>query len=291
MQWKKLCKKLLFPPVWLMIILSAISAVALIFIFVKGLEQSPVAYAAYVIAFYTLSVVCVFFSMVLPKRYKAIKQRIYDNPFGRRYMTDAQFKVLVSLYTALAINLAYSAFKLVSGIIYSSFFVIAVAGYYILLSLIRFLLLRFMRAGRQDLIAQYRRYRLTAILMMLINLTLSVFVLYMIVKNDSAAYSDIYVITSAVYTFYTLAMSVVDMARYRKYQSPVMSAAKAVRFAQALVSLLSLEASMLVTFGEDEAFRRLMLALTGAGVCVIVLSVSVYMIVRSTKEIKRIKEG
>ena len=77
-----------------------------------------------------------------------------------------------------------------SGKIGSRF--VAVAVYYILLLLIRFLLLRFMRAGNRSLIDEYRRYRLSAILMMLIDLTLSVIVLNMIRKNESAEFSDIY---------------------------------------------------------------------------------------------------
>lgn len=290
MDFKKLCKKLLYPHPALIILLTVISAAALVFIFAKGFDQTPLAYAAYVVSFYTLTVACLLFINVLPKRVGAIKQKIYDNPLGQRYFTDAQFKVMISLYISLAINLAFSVFKLVTGIIYSSFFIIAVAAYYILLSVIRFLLLAFLRHGKQDLIKQYRRYRLTAILMMFINLTLSVFVLYMIIKNDEAPLSEIYVITSAAYTFYVLTMSVVDVIKYRKYESPVITAAKTVRFAQALVSLLSLEASMLVTFGDDESFRRLMLALTGAGVFIIVVTVSVYMIAHSGKQIKKLME-
>ena len=40
MDWKKIGKKLLFPPLWLMVILVIVSAVALTFVFVKGMEQS-----------------------------------------------------------------------------------------------------------------------------------------------------------------------------------------------------------------------------------------------------------
>jgi hypothetical protein len=38
MDWKNLSKKLLFPPIWLMAVLTILSAAALIFVFVKGLE-------------------------------------------------------------------------------------------------------------------------------------------------------------------------------------------------------------------------------------------------------------
>jgi hypothetical protein len=45
---------------------------------------------------------------------------------------------------------------------------------------------------------------------------------------------------------------------------------------------------MLATFGqaEGESFRRLMGALTGAGIVAVVLAIAIYMIVRSTKTIK-----
>ena len=68
MDWKKLGKKLLFPPVWLMAILAVASAVLLVMVFLKGWEEAPIAYAVYVLAFYTLTVVCIFCSMVLPSR-------------------------------------------------------------------------------------------------------------------------------------------------------------------------------------------------------------------------------
>ena len=289
-KWKRIIHKILYPPIWIMILLTNISAVAVPLILIKGWDSSPVAYVTYVVAFYTVSVLCLFFSIVLPKQYKEIKMKIYNHPMGNKYMTDPAFKVRISLYISLAINLIYSAFKLASGIFYSSLWIGAFAVYYILLSLIRFVLLHHIERKKDaGLIEEYRSYRKSAILMMLINLTLSGIVLNMIVKKQSAVYSDVFVITSASYTFYILTVSIIDLVKYRKYKSPVMSAAKAIRFAQALISILSLEASMLVQFGEDEWYRRLMLALTGAGVCIIVLSMSIYMLVRSSKEIRRLK--
>lgn len=285
-KWKKSLTKILYPPLWLILLLTAISTAALTVIFVKNWNETPFAYAAYVISFYTLSVLCIFFAMVMPNRYRKIRQKIYDNPLGNRYMTDVAFKVQISLIISLAINLLYSVFKLFTGIFYASLWIVAVAVYYILLSLMRFLLLSHMgRKQNQGLIGEYQSYRLTAVLMMFINLTLSVIVWNMILKNEETAYSDSYVIASAAYTFYMLTVSVIDIVKYRKYKSPLLSSAKAVRFAQALVSLLSLEAVMLTQFGDDESFRTMMLALTGAGVCIVVLSMSVYMIVHSTKQI------
>ncbi len=186
----------------------------------------------------------------------------------------------------------YSAFKLISGIFYSSFWWIAVAIYYILLSVIRFIILKYMRYddSKKNRILEFQKYRLCAILTLVLNSTLTGVVLHMLMKNESYTYPEVLIITSAVYTFYTVTVSIIDIVKYRKYDSPIMSASKAIRFAAALVSLLSLETSMLVKYGKDEFFRILMTALTGAGVCIIVLGMSIYMIVRATKEIRKLQE-
>ena len=76
MDWKKIGKKLLFPPIWLMVLLTIVSAVLLALVFLKGWDQSVIAYISYVLAFYTLTVVCLFCIMVLPKQYRQIKQKI-----------------------------------------------------------------------------------------------------------------------------------------------------------------------------------------------------------------------
>ena len=55
--WKKAGKKLLFPPVWLIVIVAVISAAALAVVFMEGLDTSPIVwvsglvYAVYVLAF------------------------------------------------------------------------------------------------------------------------------------------------------------------------------------------------------------------------------------------------
>ena len=51
MDWKKIGKKLLFPPLWLILLLTVVSATALVAVFLKGWEETPVAYVIYVLSF------------------------------------------------------------------------------------------------------------------------------------------------------------------------------------------------------------------------------------------------
>jgi len=56
-----------------------------------------------------------------------------------------------------------------------------------------------------------------------------------------------------------------------------------------MFSILSLETAMLAQFGGDDLFfRKTMTGATGGGICVIVLGMAVYMLVKSTKEIKEL---
>lgn len=145
MGWKKIGKKLLFPPTWLMVILVLVSAVALVLVFVKGMEQSIPAYIFYVLAFYTLTVVTVFCAMVLPKQYGIIKQRIYDNPLGKRYMTDRVFRIHMSLSVSFVISMLYVGMNLWSWHMLGSYWFMVLSVYYVIMAVMRLLLVRYVR--------------------------------------------------------------------------------------------------------------------------------------------------
>lgn len=287
----KLWEWLLFPPIWLIILLIVVSITGLMVLSLTDFEDHPVVYVLYVTATYSVIVSCAFAIKTVPAFYRKAKQGIYSNPFGNRYMTDAAFKVRVSLYGSLTINFAYSVFKLITGIVYSSFWWGAIAVYYMLLSLMRFLLLYYMerKQGEKSPLLEYRSYQLCGILLLTINLSLSAIVYQMVRDSRGFAYPEGFILIAAMYTFYNITVSIIDLVRYRKYKSPVMSASKAIRFAAALVSMLSLETAMLTVYGSDAAMYKTMTAWTGAGVCIIVSLMSVYMILRASVEVKRIK--
>lgn len=293
MDWKTTGKKLLYPPKWVMILLTILSATTLVIIFIKGLEESPFAYIVYVISFYTVSVLSVFLAMILPKRYKDIKKKIYDNPLGNRYMTDVAFRTHVMLYAALAINLLYVGMNVISGFLYRSMWFVILAVYYVILAVMRFLLLRFVNKNgiRKDRILEFRRSRLCGIILMTLNLTLSGAVLMILYQNRGYEYHGILIYVVAMYTFYVTTHAIIDIVKYRKYNSPVMSTAKIISFSAALVSMLSLETAMFSQFGGEMSpeNQRIMIAATGAGVSIVVITMSVYMIVRATKEIKKLR--
>ena len=295
MDWKKLGKKLLFPPAFLMVILVIISAVALTLIFVKGLEESIPAYIFYVLAFYTLTVVTIFCAMVLPKQYSTIKQKIYDNPLGNRYMTDRVFRTNISLSISFVISMLYVGINLWSWHMLGSYWFMVLAVYYVIMAVMRFLLVRYVRIRKigADILSEWKRSRICAYILLLINLSLSGAVLMILYQHRGYDYPGIMIYVMAMYTFYALTMSIVDIVKYRKMGSPIMSTAKIVSLSSALVSMLNLETAMFAQFGGDMSpeNQQIFIILTGAGISITVVTLSVILIVRATKEIRREKYG
>ena len=291
MNWKKL----VFPPIWLMIVLVIVSAISLPVVFINDLSESPIAYVMYVIAFYTLTVVCVFCAMVMPKQYHVIKQKIYDNPIGNRYLTDASFRTHISLYISLGINLLYVGMNFVSCMLYHSMWFVILAVYYATLALMRFILLRYVRGEGigMNRLEEFKRTKLCAYIMLTLNFVLSGAVLMILYQDKGFHYPGFLIYVIALYTFYMTTHAIIDMVKFRKYHSPIMMTTKIIALSAALVSMLSLETAMFSQFGADMApeDQRLMIILTGAGVSVTVVAMSIYMIIKNTKEIRKLRSN
>lgn len=294
MNWKKLGKKLLFPNIFVIILFTVISAAALVHIFLNGLEESWIAYIAYVFSFYTLTILVIFLSIVLPKQYRVIKQKIMDHPFGNRYLTDTAFRTQVSLYMSLGINLLYAGINVISFIIYDSRWFIIFAVYYMTLAVMRFLLLRYARRDGigQNRLGELRWARVCSCILVTVNFALSGAVLMILFQDKGTEYAGILIYVMAAYTFYTTIHAIINLIKYRKYKSPVMTTAKIITLSAALVSVLSLETAMFSQFGQDMSpeNQRLMIALTGAGISIAVIGMSSYMIVKTSKEIELLKD-
>lgn len=284
-KWKnpKQWLKLLYPNVFLILLFAVCNAALLTYIFMSGKEESPIAYPIYAWAAYTLTTVC----MRMPQMVKKVKQGVYNNSFGKRYMTDVWFRVKFSLHMSLAINVLYSVFKLGVGIFLSSYWLIAVAIYYIILSVTRYLLLRYMKYGhgKGDLLAEYKKVRVCGYLVVVVNVALSVMVAQMIWRNESYSYPGFLIFAAAAYAFYSVAMSIISLIKYHKKNSPVLSAAKTISLVSALVSILALQTAMITQFGGDGQFQFVMNIFTGTVVCILVMTLAVFMIVNADRAI------
>lgn len=229
---------------------------------------------------------------------KSVKQFINKHPLmiklqntsvGRRFFDDVRFRTEISLYQGLFINLLYIAIKMFSGIYYRSFWFISLAIYYILLAVMRLLLLHREKKnrGRTPMEQEFYSYRSCGIVLLIMNQALAGIVIFMVYQNRGFDYPGVLIYAMALYAFYSVITAVVNLVKFRKHGSPVMSAAKVINLVAAMVSILSLETAMLAQFGgDDEAFRAIMTGATGGSVCTIVIGMAIFMIWKSTRQLK-----
>ena len=291
MDWKKLGKALLFPHIAMMILLVPIATVLLVGSMVFIGTKSPIAIVSYVIAAYTLTVWC-FKIPYLINFFKAFKD---ENKYARRWQDDTRLRVNVSLYGSLMWNALYGIFQLWLGFYHHTFWFYSLGAYYICLGVMRFFLVRHTAkyAPGERMQAELKKYRACGIVFLVMNLALALIIFFMVYWNRTFLHHMITAIAMAAYTFTALATAIVNVITYRKYNSPAYSASKAISLAAALVSMLTLESTMLTTFGGETMTaieQKWMLGVTGAAISILIVAVAIYMIVTGTKKLKALQQ-
>lgn len=211
-----------------------------------------------------------------------------------RYRKDKIFKARFALWRGASVDVVYSVFRIITGLIYFSKWFITLALYHVGLCFIRIMLIRSYDkvsadCETHDKTFEYKRYRLAAIFMLVLTLPLLGMATLTVAENAAFRYPGLIIYASAAYTCYITVMAIINISRYKKVGSPILMAAKAVNLVAAAVSIFGLQTAMIARFSPgDEVFRLSMNASTGAAMILGVLAIAVYMIVISTKKIKNI---
>lgn len=102
--------------------------------------------------------------------------------------------------------------------------------------------------------------------------------------NSGFSYPGSNLYLSALYTFYAVAVSIVDLVKFRRLGSPILSAAKVLNLISAMMSVLGLQTAMISRFSENgESYRQIMNAITGGAVYGMVLILAAAMLRRSSQ--------
>lgn len=142
------------------------------------------------------------------------------------------------------------------------------------------------------MLKELKKYRFCGIIFLLMNIYLAIILFFMVYWGRTFIHSEITAITMAVYTFSSLTFAIINVIKYKKYNSPVYSASKIISLASASVSILTLESTLLTVFGDgNEFFSKLMLTLTGTLIIAFIIFMAVCMIKESNKKISLFKEN
>lgn len=232
-----------------LIVYLSTAAVAALSVIQAGKQILPwiAEIAVYVLAAALMTASCVFLYHDL--RNSAINKIIVSikkNPFGERFLDDHAFRTILTTLPAFLINVAYTVYNGVIGIMNQSAWFITMAVYYSLLGIMRYRAVstgrRIARLEDKQLIRKKELsvIKMDGILLLVLNLALSGAVLLTIAQDTAKRYSEIMVISIAAYTFYKITMALINMIKVRKTQSPILITIRNIGVADALVSMLTL---------------------------------------------------
>lgn len=209
--------------------------------------------------------------------------KLRQTKFGDRYMNDRAFRGKIGIYQGMLVNFAYAAFRGVMSVIYGTSWLIATSIYYFALGLIRLWLCsayknRKKRGGKKY---EFRCYKITALMLLALDIPMGGMILLFITDNPSASYPGFTIYASATYTFYMMTISIINVFKYKKLGSPILSAAKCINVIAAAMSMLGLQNALIVKFSTDFVeYRVMMNTLTGSAIYIIVIGIAIYMLRR-----------
>lgn len=283
LNWKHIGQKFINPPFSLFCFLSLLSAISLFLIFYYQLQEEILSNIIYVLSAYCLFIWILRMILMIQKEITNLKRY---NMF-EQFLTDTEYKTKISLYLSLIINILYSVYEAVFGMLYHSIWFGTVACYYMILSSERFLLLKYIHKKNCPTTILYRKYRFCGILLMALNIVTCGMCILVICNGQTATYPGHMIYAVAGYCFYNLGFAIFNVVKTHKSTNPIYGASKILNLSTALFSMFTLQNAMIAKFGTDREFQRMMNVITGAVVFLILLSLSVYMISKGTRMLQK----
>lgn len=286
-------QRALHPPVWALICVPVVSFATLAAVFTGHYEDSAPAYLVYGMSAYSLAV----WVAAVPGLTRRAKAAIMDrklmrkavvSPVAGRYLKDLAFRGSISIYQGMTVNFFYVVFRIAAGLRYASVWFVSMAVYYLVLGVLRAYLIAGWR--HRDPERERRCYRTTAWLLFLLNIPMGGIIVLMVRTDSGFSYPGYIIYLSALYTFYTMVTSVINLVKFRRLGSPILSAAKVLNFVAAMMSILGLQTAMISRFSENgEGYRKMMNAITGGFVYGIVILIAVYMLLHGRNLRKKVE--
>ena len=165
---------------------------------------------------------------------------------------------------SLAFNIAFATYYLVMGLVTNSWWLLTLGSYYLVLSLVRFMVLR--SKSKERFIAKF-----TGWMLILLSIPLVGTVILSVVRDRGHERHMIVMIALAAYAFTKITLATIKLIKARRSTSANLITLRNISFADDFVSIFALQRSMLVSFeGMTEAEIVIMNATLGSAVCVIV---------------------
>ena len=173
---------------------------------------------------------------------------------------------------SLVFNMAFATYHLIMGLVTSSWWLLTLGSYYLVLSVVRFVVLHL--KSKVHFIIKF-----TGWMLMLLSIPLVGTVILSVLRDRGHKLHMIVMIAMAAYAFTKITLAIIKFIKARRSKSAILLTLRNISLADAFVSIFALQRSMLVSFeGMTEAEIVIMNATLGSAVCVIVFLLGVNLL-------------
>jgi hypothetical protein len=261
----------------IMTILSLLQASTKVF-------MEPIGIVFYILGGCGLAISCYYLVVNWKKHW--MKERVESlairNTLIRRIVSEQRLRLILFTVPGTISNVLFALFNGFIGIRSHSEWFGSLAAYYILLSAMRVEAVN--QERRIQLIAdkckkremEIRVYRKNSIFFIFMAVVLVGMVVLLILSMGGKQYPGLTIYAAAAYTFYRITMSSINVIKMKKRNSPLLMIIRKIGWADALVSVLTLQTAMFTAFSVDkDALVKMMNGATGIVVSLIVLGMGV----------------
>ena len=165
---------------------------------------------------------------------------------------------------SMIFNTTFAIYHLVLGFITSSWWLLTLGSYYLVLSIVRLVVLR--SKSKERFIARF-----TGWMLILLSIPLVGTVILSVVRDRGHKLHMIVMIAMAAYAFTKITLATIKLIKARRSTSATLITLRNISFADAFVSIFALQRPMLVSFeGMPETEIVIMNITLGAVVCIFV---------------------
>lgn len=238
--------------------------------------------------------------------YKRIKQRLHNlkekmskkSKFLDKVFNDSYFRTIFATTFSFVLGIGFVGYNAFAGLYYHSIWNGAISVYYAFLVCIRIVFLsgEFSINKNKDLTDQQKdfkrakMFKLEGLLLIFVNIALLVPVTLLAMSKKDVDLPMQVAIANACYTFYKMIVCVYGFVKSRKTDNLSVKGIKNLNLTSGLVSLLTLENTMIITFSESVDHSMKILIIISAFVVVVVnFWIAIATFLRGKKQTKELQ--
>lgn len=216
-----------------------------------------------------------------------MKQKLLEvtqkSKIGKRLLNEQRYRVIFAATLGFFLNLLYAIYNGILGARDHSLWFASMCAYYSVLGTMRFsaVLCEGRGSHKASIETELFVMKLSGILLGVLSVVLTGVIYISLSQNIAAKYDEIIMITIAAYTFGKLTMAIIRAVKQRHDPSPLLATIRRIGYAEAAASILTLQRSMLASFGTiSDTKAHILNMATGAAVCLFVLTLGTVMVVK-----------